>query len=100
MNTAKTIRIGKTVYTINEIHACAKKWHSSDTVMLNTICDKWLKANDIHCQKPRKAVKTVNKKKEAKKSEKNSEKAVKKVKNTAPKKETEKESKKVKKIAK
>ncbi len=68
MNTAKTVRIGKTVYTIEDIHAYAHKWHYSDVAMLNVICDKWLRANDNHCQKPRKAVKTEAKK--AKKAKK------------------------------
>lgn len=74
MNTAKTIRIGKTVYTAEDIHAYAKKWHYSDTSMLNSICDKWLKENDNHCQKPRKAVKTEDKKQTVKKNTKNAEK--------------------------
>lgn len=82
MNTAKTVRIGKTVYTVKDIHAYAKKWHSSDTVMLNSICNKWLKENDNHCQKPRKAVKTEDKKQTAKKATK---KAIKTAKKTAKK---------------
>ena len=83
MNTAKTVRIGKTVYTIEEIHAYAHKWHYSDVAMLNVICDKWLRANDNHCQKPRKAVKTEAKKQTAKKAIKTAKKTSKKAKKIA-----------------
>lgn len=104
MNTAKTVRIGKTVYTIDDIHAYAHKWHYSDVAMLNVICDKWLRANDNHCQKPRKAVKTEAKnetvKKVAKKPVKKAKKAKKEVKKTAAKKGTKKTPKKAKKNAK
>jgi hypothetical protein len=108
MNTAKTVRIGKTVYTIEDIHTYAKKWHSSDVAMLNSICDKWLKTNDNHCQKPRKAVKTEAKKQTAnksakkatKKNEKKPVKTAKKVKKSAPKKGTKKTVKKTAKKAK
>jgi hypothetical protein len=92
MNTAKTIRIGKTVYTIADIHAYAKKWHYSDAAMLNSICDKWLRTNDNHCQKPHKAVKTEAKKQTVKKSTKKAEKK--------PVKTAKKTSKKAKKTTK